>query len=360
MDIFEFAGTHAEVGRQHGEQLRERLTASIEKRMERCVRASRAAGNELSVEQVRGLAGRCLSHLRAFSPGLTEELEGIAAAAGGCLEDVFLAAGYTDVVDVVRRAGAGAFDAGCTALWAGPEATVDASAFVGQTWDMFAEAIDDVLALRIKVDGEPELICLSYAGCVGMMGANAEGVVLAANNLRPNNARPGVPWVFQCRAILAQKNAEDAFAAMRKAHLCSGHNFLIADGTGAAMSIETTGEQYLRIDPAGSVFAHANHYLAEAGRQVELPASRFSCSPHRHRRMQQLLDAQIGRIDRAYLERSLADRDGDPRCISSSGYAVGSGAKVATCAAIIANATTREVALVHGPPSAGDFQTVRL
>ncbi len=359
MQIHEFSGTHAEVGRQHGEQLRQRLTASIAKRMDRCIKVSAKAGNELSVDRIRGLVRQCISHVRTFSPGLLEEIEGIAEGGGACVEDVFLAAGYTDVVDVVRREAAGEFDMGCTAFWVGSDATTDGSAFVGQTWDMFAEAVDDVLALRIKVDGEPDLITLSYAGCVGMMGTNAEGVALVANKLRPDNARPGVPWIFQCRTILAQKSAEEAYAAMKKAHLCSGHNFIIADAK-VGMSIETTGEQYLRIDPSEPVFAHANHYLTEAGKQVEPPADPHGCSPHRCARMQHLLSENIGRIDHKFLTASLSDREGDPRCICSEGYGVSGGAMVATCAATLTNITTREVSLVKGPTDRGEFVTIQL
>jgi isopenicillin-N N-acyltransferase-like protein len=359
MRILEFSGTHGQVGRQHGEALREELGVSIQKRLARCAHASAEAGRELTVEQVRGLCRRSLPHLRAFSPGLAEEIEGIAAAAGQCVEDVFLAAGYTDLIDAVTRAGGGELDMGCTAFWAGPAATTDGSAFLGQTWDMFADALDDVLAVRIRVTGEPELIALSYAGCVGMMGANAEGVGVMGNNLTPNDARPGVPWVFQCREILRHRTTEAAVAAMRRAYLCSGHNFLIADAK-TGVSIETTGTQYLRIDPPGPVFAHTNHYLTEAGKRVALPNDPLSSTRHRNTRMGHLLDTAVGRIDGAYLERCLADQDGAPYCISSGGYDLVRDGRVATCAAILANLTARQVALIHGPPAPGRFQTIQL
>jgi len=260
---------------------------------------------------------------------------------------------------VVVRTAKGDLSHGCTAFLVTPEASADGSTFVGQTWDMFSEAEREVIGLRIKVNGEPGCFAVGYAGCVGMMGMNAEGVAVAANNLRPNDARPGVPWTIICRAILAAASAEEAYRELTRARLCSGHNFIIADGDGAGFAVETTGTRFARIDPDEPTLAHANHYVTDL-KDAELPLDPKGSSPHRERRMRDLLRGGVGSIDRPFLESALRDHDGRPRSICAHDYRVTSGVTVRSCGAIIMNCTARALAVIKGNPCKGAFTTVQL
>lgn len=357
--IYSFSGSHRDVGRSHGETLRGELRESLRLRMERCVDASRRAGRELSQAAIRELAARHLPYVAEFSPGLMDEIEGIAEGADVTVEEVLIVGGYTDFVDVVCRSAAGN-GFGCTAFFAGPAATSDGSSFVGQTWDMFSEAEEGVIALRLAVEGNPEVLALSYAGCVGMMGMNAEGLALAGNNLRPTDARPGVPWTFICREILRRADVESAFKAMARARLCSGHNFLFADRTGAAVSVETTGERLARIEPAGPIFVHANHYLDPGMRKLEAPPDPKGCSPHRARRLEQVLSERRGSLDIAYLQKALADHDGMPRSVCCHDYELSTGARIRTCAAIVMDIAGRKAHVAKGNPCKGGFRSLSL
>lgn len=358
MDVHEFSGTHAEVGRGHGEALRDAVRASAELRLERCERRAAAAGRVLSRDEIRRLAVPCLRLLAAFSPGLHDEVAGIAAGAGLPVENILITAGYTDFVDVVLRNALGESSAGCTAFYAGPLATGDGSTYVGQTWDLFPEAAPGVIGLRLKVAGEPEVFAISYAGCVGMMGMNADGVAVAGTNLRPTDARPGVPWVFLCRVILSTSRTSAAVAALERAPLCSGHSFLFADGTGAVECIETTGERQARLNIGTATFAHTNHYLDAGLQEFEAPPDGPGSSRERLARMSQLLRDGCGRIDRAFLEAALRDHDGRPRSICAHEWQPRPGTRVRTCAAVIMNTAQREVLAVQGYPCESDFRQV--
>ncbi len=359
MKRYEFSGTHREVGRQHGEALREGVRESLDLRMARCVALSRSAGEEMDPDAVRALARECLPYLAEFSPGMLEEVKGIAEGAGVSPEEVLLTSGYTDFKDTVGSAGVSSA-AECTSCWAGPGATTDGTTFVAQTWDMFAEAEAGVLWLRLAVEGEPVVFTLAYAGCVGMTGMNSRGVALAVNNLNPADARPGVPWTFINRAILASDNAENAFAAMQRARLCSGHNYVIGDASGAGFSVETTGRKLARIDPDGATLAHSNHYLDPELAELEKPLDPKGSSPDRVRRMDAILREGRGKINRAFIENALSDHQGEPRSICAHDYEVSSGAKVRSCAGMIMDAGKREAACVKGNPCKGEFATVSL
>ncbi len=359
MRVLEFSGTHREVGRAHGEELRDELYESLDQRLSRCVEASRAAGEELDVDRIRALCVRCLVHVREFSPGLAEEIDGIAEGAGVSPEEVLLVSGYTDIRDVVGRAGGGeAFE--CTSCWAGPGATTDGGTYVAQTWDMYSGAESGAVWMKIAVRGQPKILALSYGGCLGMMGMNSRGVALAANNLRPTDARPGVPWTVICRAVLAQESAEAGFAELARARLCSGHNFLMGDGSGAGFSVETTGTRLVRIEPAGPVYAHSNHYLAPELQESARPLPPKSSSPPRLERMDAILKEGSGKIDREFLQAALSDHEGSPTSICVHDYETVPGMPVRSCAALIADARRREAACVTGNPCGGEFSTVSL
>jgi isopenicillin-N N-acyltransferase-like protein len=360
LKVHRFAGSHRDVGRAHGEELRAGVAESLALRVELCAGASRRAGREMSPAEVRELARAHLPHVAKFSPGLYEEIEGLAAGAGVAVEDVLMVSGYTDFKDVVGRAAGGEAGFDCTAFYAAPAATADGSTFAGQTWDMFADAERGVLGLHLAVHGEPEVFALAYAGCVGMMGMNAEGLALAANNLTPTDARPGVPWTFLCREILRHADVESAFAAMARARLCSGHNFLFADARGRGLSVETTGERFARIDPPEPTFVHANHYLDPALRKLQAPPDPKGCSPERQARLDEILRGARGRIDRAFLEKALADHQGHPRSVCCHDYEVTGGMKVRSCAALIMDPGRREIAVVKGNPCKGGFETLQL
>jgi isopenicillin-N N-acyltransferase-like protein len=357
--IYEFSGTHRAVGRAHGEELREALRDSLDQRMSRCIAASRSAGEELDVDGIRRLVGECLVHVREFSPGLGEELESIAEGADVPVEDVLLVSGYTDIRDAVARAAGGdAFE--CTACWAGPGATADGATYVAQTWDMYAEAESGAAWMKLAVEGQPAVFALSYAGCVGMMGMNSRGVAVAANNLSPLDARPGVPWTVLCRAILASASAEEAYATMRRARLCSGHNFLIGDSTGAGFSVETTGERLARIDPEVPVYAHSNHYLDPGLSELEKPLNPKGSTRQRRERMAEILQEGRGQIDREFLRNALSDHRNSPLSICVHDYEATEGKPVRSCGALVMNATEREVDFVTGNPCRGEFSTVSL
>ena len=359
MQVHRFSGTHRQVGRAHGEELREGVRVSVEQRLARCLDISRRAGTNLDAAGVRGLARACLRHVGKFSPGQLEELRGIAEGAGALPEDVLIASGYTDFKDVVARGGA-AEACECTALWAGPGAAADGSTWVAQTWDMFAEAEAGVVWMRLAVEGEPEVFVLAYAGCVGMTGLNDRGVALAVNNLTPTDARPGVPWTFLNRAILAADDAEGAWAAMRRARLCSGHNFVIGDASGAGFSVETTGTRLARLEPEGGTLAHSNHYLAPELKALEKPPEPGGTSPQRLARMREILAAGAGQIDRPFLETALRDHQGGQQAICVHDRPTASGGLVRSCAAMILNATRREAAYITGNPCKGEFATLAL
>jgi len=356
MRILEFSGTHREVGRAHGEALREAFAESLAERLELCVTLSAKRGRELSPEEIRALAGECLPHLREFSPELHEELEGIAEGAGAGLDEVMLVGGYTDIEDSVSRIASGA---GCTTCYVAPGASTDGSAYVAQTWDMYSGAEKGLVGLRLKVEGEPECFAFSYAGCVGMMGMNAQGLALGANKVTPTDGQAGVPWTFICRAILASGSAAGARAVFDRVRLCGGHHFLIVELAGKEVhSVETTGASYAEVEVNEPTYVHTNHYLDAGLKEIEAPRDPGSSTGERYERMDAILREGRGRIDRPFLEEAFSDHEGAPLSVCTHDRPYGCGCKISSCGAIIMNPGRRELAAVSGNPCQGEWKTL--
>ena len=365
LEIHEFSGTHREVGRAHGETLRERVRASLATRMDRCIARTRKKGHGLSPDEIRAIAREHLPHLAGFSTGLHEENGGIAEGAGVRPEEAFFVSGYTDVADVVARRAAGSAgdagsNAGCTTMWASTRATTGGGAYAAQTWDMFAGAAAELVGLRLRVDEEPECFVFSYGGCVGMMGMNALGVAVCGNSLSPTDARPGVPWTFLCRAVLASASAAEAPGIFNRARLCSGHHFLVADASGEAHGIETTGTRWAEIPVMKNTYAHTNHYLDPELVKLEAPRKATSSSPHRLARARALLAGAAGRIDRAWIEGALGDHENGEDSICAHGKPSSDFGPVRSCGALVMDLARREARAVRGNPCRGEFRTVSL
>jgi len=281
----------------------------------------------------------------------------MAEGSGATPEDILVVSGFTDFKDVLVYGLNEAAD--CTACWVGMDATGDGSSFVAQTWDMFAEAKAGAAWTHLVADGEPEVFVLTYGGCVGMMGMNEHGVGVAANNLNPTDAVPGVPWTFICRRVLTRETAEDAAEEVMRARLCSGHHFQIGDGSGTGISIETTGKACARIPIRESTYAHSNHYLDPELATVEREADPKGCSPQRRERMDAILRDGRGKIDGAFIQNAFRDHDGKPRSICSHDYETSSGMRIRSCGALVMNTVKKETDYVTGNPCEGEFSTFR-
>lgn len=360
MRIYEFSGTHLEAGLQHGRMLSAEIRESAELRVQGCIRASQQAGQELSRDGILRLASLHLRFVEDYTPGLFQEVKGIAEGAGMSPEEIFIVSGYTDFVDVVRRSAGSAVAWGCSAFFADPSATRGQDTLMGQTWDMFAEAEKTVIGMRIRIDDEPELVTLAYPGCVGMMGMNSMGVGVTGNNLRPTDAQPGVPWTFLCRKVLTTGNAEEAARALTEAPLCSGHNFIVGDAQGVGVDIETTGAKYGRFDISEPTFVHTNHYTHPSLLSLAEPLDPMGCTVERECRLDSLLRSERGNVDVSSVQRAFRDHEGKPRSVCSHDYPVASGDRIRTCGALIMNLTQRKAHMVKGLPCQGEFEEVSL
>lgn len=361
--FFAFTGRAYDVGYQHGQALKENIRAFAAYRLQRCIDRANAAGGKVGEGAVLELAVEHLKILDRYAPELHQELEGMSEGSGVGLPHLLLLNGYTDFIDtllqVVTQGNATAEPVdphGCTAFFAAGEATRHGGPLIGQTWDMDAHAEPHVVGVHLSVTGRPPCLLLTHAGCVAVAGVNANGIALAINNLKPTDARLGVPWVFVVRKVLACRDFDSAFLELQGAPYSSGHNYLLCDEDGRAVNIESTGAEAEVLDFEGPTFVHANHYCHQELLPLAQPLSPTTTTCRRQERLAELLKDRAGRLDVPELHRCLSDPEVE---IAPPGRAPSPGEPPAvSCATAIFDPAARVAYLRRGHPSGGELMPV--
>ena len=338
------AGASADLGRRHGEMFAAEIADYAADRL-----ALSGQGTDLSADDLRELAERCLPAHRAYAEDVTDEMEAIAAGAGIGVADAIILGGYTDFIDVVRAtAGGTRVDDTCTAVIV-PDDRAEGAGFLAQTWDMNASATPHIVMLDLEPDAAPAALVFSTVGCVGQIGMNEAGISIGINNLTAADGRIGVTWPFVVRKALQQTDFDAAVRCVLDAPLAGGHNFLILDATGNGVSIEAmpTAVHVERLEDRPLV--HTNHCVSPATRAVEgpRPADLQASSSLRLDQARELLgDDPVRLADLIALtrdERSIC-RHPDPV------YAYES------CGAAIMRPRTREFWACWGIPSENEYE----
>ena len=341
-------------GRAHGAAHREAIRSFAEERV-RLAGSAAWTGRELDRDGVLALAQACWDHHERYAPSLAEETRGMARATGLSPAELVVVAGFTDVLDAVRGGGheeapapapRAAMD--CTAFLVPGARSTTGDGYLGQTWDMHESAVEHVLLLDGRPEGEPAFLAFTSAGCPGMIGMNEHGIAVGITNLPGTDGRAGVTWPFVVRAALAQSNFADALTCITDARLAGAHDYLVMDGEGRGANVEAMATR-LEVTPLeGDVLVHTNHVLHEANAPLARESDEAAAASTRARlaRGRELLDRTA--ID----ERVAMDVTRDERAICYPGRPP---RFVGTCGAVVMRPASRELWAVRGLPSRSPY-----
>lgn len=354
LQLIELTGTPVDMGRAHGEHLRQAIHDFAERRLEVAAAFARRAGRKDGRDDVLDFCRSLIPEHKRHMPGVYEEFAGIAEGAGIPGELLMIANGLTDIVDVYYKQDGHIGE--CTSWLAAPEATVDSRVLAGQTWDMHPWAKEFLIAvLRRPVEG-PASLALTTAGCLSLVGVNEVGIAVGNNNLRPTDARPGLMYLAIVHQALAEKSLAAAINTVVGAIRLSGHNYYLAGPDGEIVDIETTARHSEVITPAGSFYAHTNHYLSPRLSALEM-SNPSESSLFRLERMQRMLHDSVGEISPDTMMRAMADEVGHGDCRVCR---TDPNDKNHTCAAVVMSPQTGKMWACHGAPSQNAFQVFQL
>lgn len=352
--VLDVSGGPAQMGVTHGRAHADEIRHYTAERVA-LVASGLWSGGPLAEGEVLELAAEMLPAHERHSPSLYAELLGIAEGASITPAEAVVVGGFTDFVDTVRAVTGGphpstVVEDDCTAVVV-PDERADGAGFYAQTWDMHDTATEHVLLLRIHPDDGPPALVFTTTGCLGQLGMNAEGVCVGINNLLAVDGQIGVTWPSVVREVLTASSAKDGVAAIERAELAGGHNFMLFDRHGDGYNIEAMPSVRSVTELEADALAHTNHTLdPDAGRVEGVRDAILTDSSVRRLAVAQRLIDRIGVTAEDLMELT---RDPEAICqVSSEPYLV------ETSGAAVMRPKTLDFWAVWGLPSHNDYQHI--
>jgi len=262
--LIELAGPPRTRGRIHGEALREKIHTLLGA-WRQLIEATTGHPLEAIAADFRA-STRFDEAMRRWTPGLLEELEGIAEGADVPYELLYTFNCTDEHEWFLKHRGLGVAlpeARGCSSLGACDAA--DGVPRIAQNLDIPSGTDGFQTLLHVTHDdSELESYVFTISGMLGIIGLNNAPVGLVNNSLRQLNSRiDGLPVNCVVRGVLSQRSYEDAARFLRQAPHASGQNYLIA-GTEMASMYECSAIGATRVEhgPGERRFTHTNHPLA--------------------------------------------------------------------------------------------------
>lgn len=351
------AGGPRDRGRQYG--------AAAAARVRRSVRGYRDVYRRWSGwdwPRARREAERYAGAIEDAAPEQLDEMRGIAEGARLELGDVLaintrtelLAGARVDSCRAARRSD------GCTAVAVLPEASADGHTLMAQNWDWLAPCLNTVVVLEVERDDGPGYVTVVEAGLLAKVSMSSSGLGVCTNFLLTEDdpGADGLPYHATLRALLDADTLPEALAILRALSPASSAGYLLGHVKGVTVAVEAspTGGVQL-IAPEQGLITHANHFRAGAVR--DLAPEVAPCSGPRERRLDALLRARIGHIDRHDVQEALSDHEGYPTSVCYHEDPREDPAdRSVTAASIVMDLDARTMALASGNPCTSPYRVL--
>jgi isopenicillin-N N-acyltransferase-like protein len=286
LPIIEVEGTPEAMGRAYGAACGERVREFVAQRQ----RAAKVYLRERGIrdqDAILDLGRRCLEQLKLWDHEAWVEHHATAQGAGLDAAELYAAANYTDIRDIItypedreamtgktrrvhapRRAGGGKVDGeGCTAVLVPGKASASGEVIGAQTWDLNPTDIDYVVAVRRRPAAGPRTWSITCAGCPSLIGMNDAGLAVGTTNIKTRGSRVGIPYLSLLHRAIRSATRAAARNAIEGAARAAAHTYWFADAEGVE-DIECTADRCVRRGAQGAM-ARTNHCLDDDNRARE-------------------------------------------------------------------------------------------
>jgi len=248
------AGTPFELGRAHGAALAGPLRGFLRDGL---ARLEPLADRPLTFAGLLPSITTYRAKITAAVPDLAEEVAGLAAGAGISEDEAWLLQLRREVMGYTGVPSAG----DCTAYArTGPIARP----VLAQTVDLNADIDSHIAVLSLARAGGPRRVTvLSFAGLLGYLGMNSDGLAIGLNLVTDGLWRPGVTPYLTIRHLLDRAGSVDeALEILAGLTLSSSRNLVLCDRRRAVYA-EVCGTGLRVTEPVSREAVHTNHYLHE-------------------------------------------------------------------------------------------------
>lgn len=255
--VLDCAGTGTERGVAHGEGRRDQVRGAIARWTEATL-ASLGGGTSIE-HYCAEFLGRTslLEAMERETPDLLDEVRGIAVGAGVAV-DLVAAYNLMDEQWWYDLPAESAAQPGCSLV---ARASGDGM-LLAQNMDLPAWMDGSQVVLRLSPPERPQLLVLTSAGMIGLVGASSAGFAVGVNTLLMlRHDRAGLPVAAAMRAALAADSAADAVTRLEGVTHASGQHYAVADRGGVTGLECSAGGAVVSHPTSRTPLSHTNHPL---------------------------------------------------------------------------------------------------
>lgn len=331
LPLVEVAGSHREMGRQFGEQVRDQVQEYSEMWLGKAIKRS-----GLNREQLLGQIVGFVRAIDEYAPQLGEEIRGVAEGSQISETEAF-------AIQVRMELLFAGPPQSCTTFALTGARTTTGQTIVGQNVDLDGEVERFGMILKARPDDAPAVLMYTSPGLVSYVGLNEAGVAVHGNLLMSPGWRAGFPRYLITRLMLEQASVDAAITAGLRPPRASSRNLILGDADGAIANVELTVDDARVLRSERGELIHTNHYLATDFCDVERLSASGS-TVNRYEQMTNLLGTSDEAVSVAQLQSYFRDHHGYPGSI---------------CAHPREGSTSKTVASLISEPAAGRLHAAR-
>ncbi len=355
------AGSSYERGAQHGRELANQIAEVITKFKANIQENTGKDPDTVISEFLK--ATNFQPAIEKYTPGLLDEIKGIAYGSRQDLNDIFafqLLDEFWVYLDQLKNSS----NHHCSSI--GVAAAADHPAYIAQNMDLETYLQGYQVLLHIAAtEKEPEQYVLSSAGLIALTGMNAKGIGVCVNTLMELKASSdGLPVACVVRGILSKSSGEDALKYVQGVKHASGQNYLLGVQE-KVYDFEASANEVVRFLPTNNtnLVFHTNHALVnndvkpwyeEYHQKVLAGETGEKNSETRFASLTVRLDKPVSDISIDVIKSTLRSQDNQKYPISRN---LREGVAIYTFSSVVFTLTgKRSVQVTFGPPDQSQYQ----
>jgi hypothetical protein len=235
---------------------------------------------------------------------------------------------------------------GCTSFALQPHTTQDDIPISGQTKDTPLSQQFRFVVLRLRLNGAPSLLTLTYPGCLWGHGFVAGGCAIFRNSLYAGTSAGLLDYEAWGLLALHCRSVAQVVELTQRHGVNIGSHCTVADESGAVAGIEIGAGGVALLKPQRGIYTHANRVVSSAHLRRHEPQSEVQQnSLQREARLRARLEADRGRLTPQLAFMALCDHAHYPRSVCRH-----ESAKIRTTSAVVVEPTRRLMHCTRGSP----------